>query len=1295
MIAKRVRSFVAGTLAVAMVISIVPQPVKANERQTNSNYAIGENGSGKLKANKTSEYVEGQAIVYYYQSQNKMQSKSTNPFGEDIQIVNSFSLGNEKNLKVKSTNSMATSKIQVAKVKSGKYTTDQIIKQCKNKSFVKYVEPNYRIHKADVPNDTYLKSQWAIDNQTDGYLGKDINAESQKVKASKSEKQRVIALVDTGMDYEHEDLLNAVWDNNEDATGLDGKHGYDFINSDNDPMDDNGHGTHCAGIMAAKSNNDKGISGVDDGAKIMALKMLDETGSGYYYEALEAYYYIYQAQQKGVPVVAVNNSWSGLSDEETPILNDLITKVGESGAISCFAAGNESTNIDQMPQQPSCMDNKYVISVGASAYNQKVADFSNYGKSNVDIFAPGASILSSVSYICFNPTIYDAQKRNNLCGVFNYDADVTSKLLVWKSGKLAVEKNTNHGFPINSNEKNCLQYKLNLSAENGEDGDSSLELLYPVSEVDSEQYISYMECLEPKDPITIDEKYGAGTSESSWYHVSKKFGDCETVGLDGVDYYLIEGFDGLPACDIDYYLDNIGISNKGVDPKEFGKYDFYNGTSMATPFVTGSVAMLSASYPNDDTMDRKERLLNSSTKVAGMDKFCKSGGILDLANSDKNIPIIDSAKMTAKGLDIKGYFFGDEKGQIKINGKEVSESDVTWSNKAIFVSNIHFNNTKATIEITTKNESINPDDSKAFIEQYFTYGVKSIKFEGKLGDGANGVTMTDGKKLYMLHSITNDFTVLDGSEQDGYQLKSLSKLNCKELFNGYDLIFRDELCNSITDFVYDKGNFYGLVRCNLKGFTLTGLVSYNIKNDSWSKVCDLKGELEKKDGLTLGMVNGKLYIAGGIDKKGNLGKEVYEYNESSKQFDKNDALPLPEERALGKLISMSNKMVYVMGTNGKGGYPRNLIFNGKEWTESKADETQYPCSDKRYYVTKSEMNIEYFFAQTGLCDKGIMFAGATREGLGDVYAYNVEKDTYDATDYSLQADDLKGKADCGTTVDNKFFLFANDLNYDSESIDDLYTNGRVYSIPIESAYANVTANVEEDAGTVSGEGTYLKGQNVTLQFSPAAGKCLVAFKDDAGKVLSTNNQLTFCLTKDTVIDVQTADYVSSIKFKSKVSSIAVGQPQKLMPVILPVTARGINFSWTSSNTKYATVSADGVVTVSKAGVGKSVTITVKYKYNQKISANIQIKIKEIKLKKLFMNVKKATLKAGAKKQLKVSYRPSNASFKNIKWRSSNKRFAIVSSKGLVTTKKKGKGKTVTIYAYGSNKKMATCKIKIK
>ena len=78
-----------------------------------------------------------------------------------------------------------------------------------------------------------------------------------------------------------------------------------------------------------------------------------------------------------------------------------------------------------------------------------------------------------------------------------------------------------------------------------------------------------------------------------------------------------------------------------------------------------------------------------------------------------------------------------------------------------------------------------------------------------------------------------------------------------------------------------------------------------------------------------------------------------------------------------------------------------------------------------------------------------------------------------------------------------------------------------------------------------------------------------------------------------------------------------------------------------------------------------------------------------------MNVKKATLKAGAKKQLKVSYRPSNASFKNIKWRSSNKRFAIVSSKGLVTTKKKGKGKTVTIYAYGSNKKMATCKIKIK
>jgi subtilisin family serine protease len=151
----------------------------------------------------------------------------------------------------------------------------------------------------------------------------------------------------------------------------------------------------------------------------MALKIFDENGTGTGMEAVGAYNYIYKAQQLGTNIVAVNNSWGGTGDdEESKILKNLIDLVGENGAISVCAAGNDGADNDTYSDIPSGIDSDYIISVAASNEKDELATFSNYGKESVDIAAPGTDILSTVSYDCFNPGIY--ADTDALCSTF-YD----------------------------------------------------------------------------------------------------------------------------------------------------------------------------------------------------------------------------------------------------------------------------------------------------------------------------------------------------------------------------------------------------------------------------------------------------------------------------------------------------------------------------------------------------------------------------------------------------------------------------------------------------------------------------------------------------------------------------------------------------------------------------------------------------------------------------------------------------------------------------------------------------------
>lgn len=423
---RRFKMCVSLLLIVCMVCAIpaeaaVNQSVAAADRPAQEGQ-----DSAADKGESKGEYAEGEAIILYRESAvSPHAAQSAQGLGGDMQITETYDFGGAQ-VQTSDQSGNAAAKVlaqtrgslqvnaqqtlKVSLVKSDTYSTEELIDRLGARKDILAAEPNYRIHILEQGQDPYAKFQWAIDNQgqNNGTKGLDIKPQQEILESGKSDKECVIALVDTGIDYTHEDLKNVVWTNPIQTNQLRGIHGYDFINQDIDPMDDNGHGSHCAGIMAAECNG-TGVRGVANNPKIkiMALKVLDETGACYGMETVAAYNYIYKAQQLGVNVVAVNNSWGGQSEEESVIFKTLIELVGEKGAVSVCASGNESMDTDTIEQFPSGIDSEYVISVAASNENDELAAFSNYGKESVDLAAPGADILSSVSYDCFNPGIYE------------------------------------------------------------------------------------------------------------------------------------------------------------------------------------------------------------------------------------------------------------------------------------------------------------------------------------------------------------------------------------------------------------------------------------------------------------------------------------------------------------------------------------------------------------------------------------------------------------------------------------------------------------------------------------------------------------------------------------------------------------------------------------------------------------------------------------------------------------------------------------------------------------------------
>lgn len=347
-----------------------------------------------LYASENVRYVPGEIIVKFkpgVNAQSFLANKSVSMLG----------LTSKREIK------LSYEKLSVLSVRNEKSLTNTI-ESLKSNPNVVYAEPNYiytaavmpiekslstkKLEKspfadmtAATPDDPSFGQLWGLRNTgsnepkgSAGVEGADVNA-MKAWEITKGSHNVRIAIIDTGVDYTHPDLKGNV----------DSEHGYNFVNNTKDAMDDQGHGTHCAGTIGAIHDNKIGVAGVMADVTIIPVKFLDAGGSGTLENAIKSIDYATELN-----VDLMSNSWGGGGRSEA--MFDAIKRASDKGIIFTAAAGNSSSNNDSDPSYPASYDVPNVVSVAALTAQNDLAYFSSYGKNTVHIAAPGHNILSTL-----------------------------------------------------------------------------------------------------------------------------------------------------------------------------------------------------------------------------------------------------------------------------------------------------------------------------------------------------------------------------------------------------------------------------------------------------------------------------------------------------------------------------------------------------------------------------------------------------------------------------------------------------------------------------------------------------------------------------------------------------------------------------------------------------------------------------------------------------------------------------------------------------------------------------------
>ncbi len=683
------------------------------------------------------DYAEGQAVVCIKGRAASAKSVKRNA---SFQMETLMEIKPEQGTGAR-TAALSSPEGSLVLVTSEKMDTETLIKTLGKDPNVEYAEPNYIMKPSTISEPTKVKGykyQWGLNNQnnngqTAANPAVDANFKEAWKKSTPS-KNPVVAVIDSGVDYEHPALKGVMWDDGRDIPALEamggGRYGYNVRagESSRDPMDtDIGHGTHCAGIIATQWDQ-AGVAGINseqNQVEIMAIRFLGLEGGGLMSDALKAYAYIQTAVENGVNVVAVNNSWGpSVYDGSLPrSVSTAANAVGEEcGVISCFAAGNDGVDLDK--NTGSVQQGPYMIEVGAMDSTGTAAAFSQYGKETVDVFAPGTQILSTTTTDTGllemkkhdMPTQYLPQIMDEGDSWFyedfeNENASQVSLRLLDKDEKVVVSSaealtpgcasgkglqlpldeipvgetfSIEIGIPANSENLKNIQASDNVYlAFQAGFGNIMYDEIFRIKhyDVESKSWKTLMSTHEDSEgPFPAYLR----ASDHNWNQSTQEIDGASfiTNPIDGEIKLCLQAETEMQACPDGekpvFRLDNLGLGKKASD------YFYSDGTSMAAPMVTGLAGLLASNGCEGAEIAARIRGGVNRKDDQGLENKSISDGFIDAAAAlDKNqcVPVLNDLSVEGDTASLTGFFFGDTKGTLTIDGKEVSAS--TWKDREI------------------------------------------------------------------------------------------------------------------------------------------------------------------------------------------------------------------------------------------------------------------------------------------------------------------------------------------------------------------------------------------------------------------------------------------------------------------------------------------------------------------------------------------------------------------------------------------------------------------------------------